>query len=82
MAEFFARIFYRNAINVGIPVIECPDADKISEGDEIEIDIENGMIFNKTQSEAYPCSRIPEHIMELINDGGLVENLKKRFKCD
>lgn len=79
VAKFFARIFYRNAINVGIPVIECKDTDKIDDGDEISIDIENGMIYNKTKGEAYPCSMIPEHIMKLIADGGLVENLKKRF---
>lgn len=80
VAKFFARIFYRNAINVGIPVIECAETDKIKEGDEIEIDIVNGMIYNTTAGEAYPCSKIPEHIMELITDGGLVENLKKRYK--
>lgn len=79
VAKFFARIFYRNAINVGIPVIECKDTDRIDDGDEIEIDIEKGVLYNKTKNEAYACSQIPDHIMQLIDDGGLVENLKKRF---
>ena len=78
VAKFFARIFYRNAINLGIPVIECAETDKISDQDEITIDLETGMINNLTQNESYSCSKIPPHIMELVSDGGLVPYLKKR----
>jgi 3-isopropylmalate/(R)-2-methylmalate dehydratase small subunit len=77
VAKFFARIFYRNAINVGIPVIECDEVDKIRDGDSIEIDLAEGMITNVTRHEKYKCSAIPPHILELINDGGLVPYLKK-----
>ena len=78
VAKFFARIFYRNAINLGIPVIECAETDKIADQDEIEIDLSAGLIHNLTKKESYPCSKIPPHIMELVADGGLVPYLKKR----
>ena len=78
VAKLFARIFYRNAINLGIPVIECAETDKISDLDEIEIDLASGMINNLTKNESYKCSKIPPHIMELVADGGLVPYLKKR----
>jgi len=78
VAKFFARIFYRNAINLGIPVIECAETDKIRDQDEIEINLAAGTIKNLTTSESYKCSRIPAHIMELVQDGGLVPYLKKR----
>ena len=78
VAKFFARIFYRNAINLGIPVIECAETDKISDLDEIEIDLASGLINNLTKNESYKCSKIPPHIMELVADGGLVPYLKKR----
>ena len=78
VAKFFARIFYRNAINLGIPVIECAETDKIADQDEIEIDLSAGLIHNLTKKESYPCSKIPPHIMALVADGGLVPYLKKR----
>lgn len=78
VAKFFARIFYRNAINLGIPVIECAETDKINCQDEIEIDFASGTIKNLTKGECYMCSKIPPHIMELVSDGGLVPYLKKR----
>lgn len=77
IAKFFARIFYRNAINVGIPVIECSEADKIEDGDEIEVNIQEGVINNITKNETYQCSKIPPHILELINVGGLVPYLER-----
>jgi 3-isopropylmalate/(R)-2-methylmalate dehydratase small subunit len=77
VARFFARIFYRNCINIGIPAIECPDADKISEDDELEIDLESGVIENISKSERYNCGRIPEHIFALIEAGGLIGYLRK-----
>ncbi|WHH61142.1 3-isopropylmalate dehydratase [Petroclostridium sp. X23] len=80
VAKFFARIFYRNAINLGIPVIECSEVDKIEDGDEIKISIEEGVIYNITKNERYSCSKIPSHILELINKGGLVSYLKEVAK--
>lgn len=80
IARFFARIFYRNAINLGMILVECADADKIRENDQIEVDFEKGIIHNLTTEEHYECSQIPEHIMQLIQDGGLVENIKKSLR--
>lgn len=79
VAKFFARIFYRNSINLGLMLLECPRADEIREKDEIELDLMNGQIYNLTKNEVYDCSKIPDHILRLIEDGGLAENLKKRF---
>lgn len=76
VAKFFARIFYRNAINVGILVLECPDTDRVSDNDELVIDVSNGVIHNVTKNEDYQCSKIPEHIMALIQAGGLKEKLR------
>jgi 3-isopropylmalate/(R)-2-methylmalate dehydratase small subunit len=80
VAKFFARIFYRNAINIGLPVVECAEADKIQDGDELEIDLQAGRVENKTRGESYSCSTLPPHIMELIECGGLVSHLAKQIK--
>ena len=77
VAKFFARIFYRNAINLGIPAIECAATDKIDDGDMIEIDFAQGVIVNKTKNQTYACSKIPPHILALIGKGGLVPYLKE-----
>jgi 3-isopropylmalate/(R)-2-methylmalate dehydratase small subunit len=78
IAKSFARIFYRNCINLGILAIETPDTDQIDKNDILEINYEIGKIFNVTKNEAYKCTIIPEHIMEIINAGGLVEYLKRK----
>jgi 3-isopropylmalate/(R)-2-methylmalate dehydratase small subunit len=77
IAKSFARIFYRNSINVGILVLECPDTDKIKDHDVLEIDYQKGRIKNVTKNEVYPCSEIPKHLMKLIELGGLVPYLKE-----
>jgi 3-isopropylmalate/(R)-2-methylmalate dehydratase small subunit len=77
VAKFFARIFYRNCINLGILAIECAETDRIGDNDTIEVDLAGGRIFNLTKDESYPCSRIPVHILPLIEAGGLVPFLKK-----
>ncbi len=82
VAKFFARIFYRNAINIGLPVVECSEVDKISDGDELEIDLQAGRVDNKTTGESYACSTLPPHIMELIDCGGLVPYLARQIKED
>lgn len=79
IAEFFARIFYRNAINVGLLVVECKEADKIREQDEVEVDYRAGVIHNITKNETYSCTAIPPHLLQLIKAGGLVKTLKKEF---
>lgn len=79
VTKSFARIFYRNAINVGIPVTECADVDRIQPGDTIRIALTEGRIENLTKSETYSCSRLPEHILEIIECGGLKERLKQQF---
>jgi len=79
IAKFFARIFYRNAINLGIPAIECNATDSIDENDVIEINLEEGTILNITKNASYMCSKMPSHILTLIHDGGLVPYLKKRI---
>jgi 3-isopropylmalate/(R)-2-methylmalate dehydratase small subunit len=78
VAEFFARIFYRNCINLGIPAIECPDAGRISGLDELEVNPAAGTIRNLTKDEVYECSKIPGHIFTLIESGGLMNYLKSK----
>ena len=77
VAKSFARIFYRNAINIGLAILECPDApDKISEGDVIEADLDKGVITDKTTGEFFSVDPFPEFIQKIITAGGLVESIK------
>lgn len=80
IAKSFARIFYRNAFNIGLPIFESEEAsEKIKEGDEIEIDADKGLIRNITSSESYKANPIPPFMQELIASGGLVEWTKKKL---
>lgn len=80
VARSFARIFYRNCFNIGLPIFESDDAcDRISEGDEIEIDADRGLIRNLTKSEEYTAKPIPPFMQELISAGGLIEWTKKKM---
>lgn len=81
VAKSYARIFYRNCINLGILAVECGQTDRIAKFDVIEIDYENGIIRNETKNEEYPCNPIPEHIMSLINVGGLVDYLTEKLRA-
>ena len=73
IAETFARIFYRNAINIGLPIIECPEASKnIEAGDEVEIDFNTGIITDITKGTSYQGQAFPEFMQKLIASGGLV----------
>lgn len=77
IAATFARIFYRNAINIGLPIMECHEAsEKIENGDEVEIDFDSGVITNVTKGESYKAEPFPEFIKEIINKGGLLNSLK------
>jgi 3-isopropylmalate/(R)-2-methylmalate dehydratase small subunit len=81
IARSFARIFYRNAFNIGLPIFESEEAsEKIKEGDEIEIDADSGVIRNMTTYKEYKASPIPPFMQKLIAAGGLVEWTKKRLK--
>lgn len=73
----FARIFYRNCINLGIPVLECAQAPEINEGDKLDINIIDGVINNITQNVRYTCTALPDNIMEMIQAGGLVNYIKQ-----
>ena len=73
IAETFARIFYRNAINIGMPIIECPEAARsIVAGDEVEIDFDSGMIHNVTKNESYKGQAFPPFMQKIISAGGLI----------
>ena len=77
IAKSFARIFYRNAINIGLPIIECEEAsEKIDAGDEVEIDFDTGVITNKTKCESYQGQSFPEFLIKIINSNGLLNSLK------
>lgn len=74
----FARIFYRNAINIGLPILECPDAAKeIKSGDEVDIDFDSGKITDVTTGKTYTAEPFPDFIKDIIGKGGLLNSLKK-----
>ncbi|MCS7144352.1 MAG: 3-isopropylmalate dehydratase small subunit [Archaeoglobaceae archaeon] len=76
IAKSFARIFFRNAINTGLLVIECPETDKISEGDEIELDLKKGQILNLTKGERYVIKELPDFLLKIVESGGLINYCK------
>lgn len=81
IAKSFARIFYRNAINIGLPVLESRKAsEKIGEGELLEIDLEEGVILNKDKNQVIHADKLPRLILEIIRDGGLISHLKRRRK--
>lgn len=81
IARSFARIFFRNAINIGLPAIESPEAvEGIREGDSVQVSIERGEIINHTTNKTYRFRPLPTFMMKIIQDGGMVENIKKKRK--
>ena len=81
IAESFARIFFRNSINIGLPILESPEAaDQIREGDEVEADLEKGEIRNVTQNTTYEASAYPESIRRMIAAGGLLESIRDKIR--
>ncbi|MFA5032911.1 MAG: 3-isopropylmalate dehydratase small subunit [bacterium] len=76
LAKSFARIFFRNSINVGLPVIEC-DTDKFNDGDELEIDLGKGIVKDITTGYEVKVPELPKGMLNILNDGGLVEHIKK-----
>lgn len=82
LATSFARIFYRNAINLGLPAIVFPQAGEVTDGDRLEFDPVAGRLVNHTQDKTYALSPIPAHLMAMIADGGLIPHLERRLKRD
>lgn len=79
IAETFARIFYRNAINIGLPIIECPEASRgIEDGDEVEVDFDTGMIYNRTKGTEFKGQAFPEFMQKIIQAGGLVNYINSK----
>lgn len=78
IAKSFARIFYRNSINIGLPILECPEAsEEISAGDDVTVDFDTGIIEDKTTNKQYKAQPFPPFIQNIIAEGGLMASLKK-----
>ncbi|MEM1562662.1 MAG: 3-isopropylmalate dehydratase small subunit [Candidatus Bathyarchaeia archaeon] len=77
IAESFARIFYRNAINIGLPAVECKETNRVSNGDTLEVNLVDGYIKNLTKNEVYSVKPIPPALLEVLASGGLVNYVKK-----
>lgn len=76
IAKSFARIFYRNAINIGLAIVECPEAaDGINEGDKVEADLDNGIIRDLTTGKEYKTAPFPEFVQKIIENGGLINSI-------
>ena len=78
IAQSFARIFYRNCINVGIPALQCAETGRIRDGDELRVNVAEGRIENLTRGESYTCDKLPEHILAIIRAGGLFEYIRTK----
>ena len=79
IAETFARIFYRNAINIGLPIMECREASEhIQDGDEVEIDFDSGVIVNKTKNQSYQGQAFPEFMQKIIKAEGLMNYINAK----
>lgn len=80
IAESFARIFYRNSFNTGLPILECPEASaRIENDDELEVDLDKGTIVNRTKNETYRAQPIPPFMQKLIQAGGLMEYVRTQM---
>jgi 3-isopropylmalate/(R)-2-methylmalate dehydratase small subunit len=81
IAESFARIFFRNAINIGLPLIECKGISaEVKTGDELSVDFETGKIENRSNGKKLTVEKLPPFILEILSDGGLIENLRRKMK--
>lgn len=79
IAKTFARIFYRNAINIGLPILECPEASEaIKAGDRVSIDFDTGVITNESSGETYKAQPFPEFIKDIMAKGGLIAQISER----
>ncbi|MEM4782695.1 MAG: 3-isopropylmalate dehydratase small subunit [Halalkalicoccus sp.] len=82
VAQSFARIFFRNAINIGLPVLICPEADRIDDGDEISVDLDVGTVTNHTTDERYDAEPLPAFLQELVDAGGLKVYTRRKLKSE
>lgn len=83
VAQSFAGIFYRNALNFGLVAVACAEADRIAAGDRLHVDAALGQITNLTTGAVYPCETLPDQLLAMVRDGGLVAHLQKtRAKHD
>ncbi len=81
IAKSFARIFYRNAINIGLPILEHPTlSDECSKDDVLEFDLTSGIVENKTTGKKYTCNKFPQEIQNLVNSGGLINYTREKLK--
>ncbi len=80
LAKSFARIFYRNTLNFGLPALVCAEVDRINRGDELRVDALKGHVENLTTGETLQCDPLPDHLMAMIADGGLMPHLKNKLK--
>ncbi|HNT73044.1 MAG: 3-isopropylmalate dehydratase small subunit [Methanothrix sp.] len=80
VAKSFARIFFRNAINIGLPLFVSPEVERIRDGDMIEIDPDAGIIFNRSRGESYRTTPLPPFLQEIVGSGGLVEYTKRMVR--
>jgi 3-isopropylmalate/(R)-2-methylmalate dehydratase small subunit len=81
IAKSFGRIFYRNALNLGLPAVACANVDRIRAGDALRIDVGAGRIENRSRNESYDCEKIPSELLDMIEAGGLIPHLEKRLKA-
>jgi 3-isopropylmalate/(R)-2-methylmalate dehydratase small subunit len=79
VAESFAGLFYRNALNLGLPAVVCPDARRIGNGERLRVSFEDGEIANLTTGETLKCEPLPAHLVQMVRDGGLLAHLEKRL---
>jgi 3-isopropylmalate/(R)-2-methylmalate dehydratase small subunit len=83
LAESFARIFYRNSITIGLPVLACAGVSgRVEEGDMLVVDLQTGKVEDRTNGSVLEATRLPEFIMEILDDGGLIEHLKRRIETN
>lgn len=81
IAHSFARIFYRNAFNMGLPILECPEAvESLSTGDEVEVDLDRGVITNHTKNQTYHAQPVPPFMQKLLQAGGLMAYVQEQMK--
>jgi 3-isopropylmalate/(R)-2-methylmalate dehydratase small subunit len=78
VARSFARIFFRNSINIGLPLFICSEVDKIADGAKIVVDLAGGVIFNQSRNESYKTTPLPDFLREIVDAGGLVEYTRRQ----
>ena len=80
LAKSFARIFFRNCFNIGLPALDCAETHRIATGDELTVDPIQGTVENRTTGETFECEAVPPHLMEMVASGGLMAHLEKKLK--